>query len=205
MISKILKKILIKDDQSIKIALKKLKNSGHKCLLVINKENELVGTCSDGDIRKKILTGYKLNNKISHVYNKKPIFLDKKLYTAYNVKKKFKKGIDVLPILNDKKHPIEVILKSNLKIKLKKKIKSKKNLNVIIMAGGLGARLKPFTNILPKALIPINGKPIIDLIIENLKNHRFNKIYISISKKDKILKSYFLRNKNIKFLKKTHF
>lgn len=200
---KIIKQISIRYDQTIKFALNKLKISGYRCLLVLNKNGQLIGTCTDGDIRKKILNGYKLNNKIIDVYNKKPSFLVEKKYTAHNLKKKFKKkGIDILPILNKDNQPVDIILRSNLKRIIEKKIKNKKKLSVIIMAGGLGARLKPFTNILPKALIPVNGKPIIDLIIDNLENNGLKKIFISINKKDKILRSYFSnnKNKNIKFI-----
>ena len=59
------------------------------------------------------------------------------------------------------------------------------------MAGGKGVRLQPFTNILPKPLIPINNKPIIEYIIENFLHYNFKHFYLSLNYKSKILKAYF--------------
>ena len=77
--------------------------------------------------------------------------------------------------------------------KNKKKFRdSKKNLTeIIIMAGGKGSRLQPFTNVLPKPLIPINGKPIIEHILEIFQKQEFINFNISINFKSKILKSFF--------------
>ena len=64
-------------------------------------------------------------------------------------------------------------------------------LSTVIMAGGKGIRMKPFTDVLPKPLVPINNKPIIEHIIENFLNFNQNKFFLTISQKSKILKYYF--------------
>lgn len=202
MISKNLKKVIINDKNTIKFALKKLKISGTRCLVVINSKNFFLGTCSDGDIRKKILDGYTLHNKITNVYNKKAYYINKESYSSFEIEKKMSNGIDLIPVLDRNFQPIDVVMKSNISKFININYKNKKNFSAVIMAGGLGSRLKPFTNILPKSLLPLNGKPIIELIIENLRKNGFKEIYISINKKDFILKSFFekKRIKGIKFI-----
>tara|TARA_B100001027_G_C16257017_1_gene327485 strand:+ start:897 stop:1979 length:1083 start_codon:yes stop_codon:yes gene_type:complete len=202
MISKNLKKIIINEKSAIKFALKKLKISGTRCLIVTDSKNNFLGTCSDGDIRKKILDGYTLHNKITDVYNKKAYYINKDRYSSFEIEKKMNNGIDLIPVLNKSFNLIDVVMKSNIKRFINVRTKNKKNFSAIIMAGGVGSRLKPFTNVLPKSLIPLNGKPIIELIIENLRKNGFYKIYISINKNDFILKSFFEQKKikGIKFI-----
>ncbi len=203
--SKRISKLLIRDNSSIRKALKKLKESGKRCLLVVNKKKEFLGTCTDGDIRKKILTGYNLKKKITNVYNSKAFFIFKNNINIFEIKKKINSGLDLIPILNSKKQPIDIITNSILNSKKIQTTKIKKDTGAMIMAGGLGSRMKPFTNILPKPLIPVNGKPIIELIIQNLRDNGFSKIFISINKNDVILKSYFdkTKYKNIQFVEES--
>jgi dTDP-glucose pyrophosphorylase len=198
-------KLIIRDDSSIKHALNKLKESGQRCLLVVNKKKEFLGTCTDGDIRKKILIGYNLKKKIANVYNSKAFFVYNNNINHYEIKKKINAGLDLVPILNDKKRLINIISKTSTDYKKIINVKTKKKIGVIIMAGGLGKRMEPFTNILPKPLVPINGSPIIELIIRKLRDHGFLKIFISINKNDVILKSYFDKKKykNIQFVEET--
>ena len=66
-----------------------------------------------------------------------------------------------------------------------------KDTAVIIMAGGKGNRLKPFTNILPKPLVPINDKTIIEIIIQHFVDHKCNDFYLTLNYKSKLLKAYF--------------
>lgn len=206
MSSNYLKKLVVNEKSTIKFALNKLKISGTRCLVVIDNKKRFLGTCSDGDIRKKILNGYTLYNKITNVYNKKPYFIYKDTYSFYEVEKKINNGIDLIPVLSKNHQCIDIILKSNLKKYNSHKLKLKKNLSAIIMAGGLGKRLRPFTNILPKSLLPLNGKPIIELIIEILRKNGFKEIFISINKRDLILKSFFDKKKikGIKFIEENN-
>ena len=71
------------------------------------------------------------------------------------------------------------------------------------MAGGMGTRMKPFTKVLPKPLIPIQNKPVISHIIEVFRSFNFNKFFVSINKKDQIIKTYLkenFRKYNLKFI-----
>ena len=66
-----------------------------------------------------------------------------------------------------------------------------KNLTAIILAGGQGTRLRPYTSVLPKPLVPVNGKPILEIIINQLKKNKFKNIIICLNKKNNLIKVYF--------------
>ena len=83
---------------------------------------------------------------------------------------------------------IDIIFKNKIK-----KISNYSKIPVVIMAGGKGTRLDPFTRILPKPLFPLGDKPIILKIIDQFNNWGFKKFYLSIHDKSKIIKAFFLK------------
>ena len=169
-----------------------MSKSGEKSLIVVNHNEKLLGILSDGDLRRAILNKKKLTENISKIYNSNSFYLFENSYDLENVKKKaLKQKIYFIPILNRNKKVTNLLTSTDL-FSENKNIKTKnKNIPVVIMAGGLGTRLEPFTKVLPKPLIPIDGKPIIDHIIESFKNSGSNTFYITLNYKSKILKSYF--------------
>ena len=193
------KDVIASPSLTIKEALKKLEKSGLRCVFV-EKNNKLFGSLTDGDIRKLIIYGKNLNQKISKVCNKNPKFLDKSEYSMKTAKKLFLKyKIDVLPI-TEKNKVVDII---SIKDLFKNKKILKKN-SVFILAGGKGERLMPFTSVLPKPLIPINGTPIIKIIIDSFNYQSTKNIFISINHKYSIIKSYInseIKNHKFKFIK----
>jgi dTDP-glucose pyrophosphorylase len=167
---------------------------GEKCLVVVGGKNKLLGTLSDGDIRKAILNGKIYKDKINKYYQKKPTFLKKENYSVNQAKNIFlKKRIDVIPIIERSKKVVDVITFENI---FKKSNYSKKfSKTLVIMAGGKGTRLEPFTNVLPKPLVPINEKPVIEHIIEKFVENKVSNFFITSNYKSKILKAYFQETK----------
>ena len=191
-----MKKLFIQPNASIKEALRQLDKTSKGCLIVVNNKNNLLGTLTDGDVRRVILKGRLLKDKITSIYKKNPTFVKKENYSASQTKDLFlKKKIDVIPIIDGKKKVVDLIHFTELfkkNIKNKKDKYSKNSLTpVVIMAGGKGTRLEPFTNILPKPLVPINEKPVIEHIIERFIKSNFYNFFITLNYKSKILKAYF--------------
>lgn len=182
-----LNKFTITPDSSIKFALKKITNCGQRCIAVINKNNILLGTLADSDIRKALLLGNNINRNIKKIYNKKPFFVYKNNFLYNDLRKKIlDKRLGIIPIIDKKKNLIEIFHLDKLK-----KINKKFFNPIVIMAGGKGTRLAPFTNILPKMLIPVNEKPVIEHILDNFSSYGFNNFKICINHKSEIVKSYF--------------
>ena len=86
-----MKNILVTPNTKIIHAMRKLDDTGEKGLLVVNKNKKLLGTLTDGDIRRQILKGYKLNSTIKKIYNKKPAFFVEGKFSEKSVKSEFNK------------------------------------------------------------------------------------------------------------------
>jgi dTDP-glucose pyrophosphorylase len=186
--------ILIKKTDTVKIALKKLDKSAKKLLFVINDLNEFVGTVSDGDIRRYILKEGSLEKDIRGVFQEKPFFVRKDSYDIEYIKKiLLENKIEILPIIDNSKKVIDAITWeeafSDTEINLKEY--EKLEIPVVVMAGGKGSRMEPFTSILPKPLIPIGDKSILELIIEEFKLFGIDKFYFILNYKSNMIKAYF--------------
>lgn len=205
-----IEKFLSSEGTTIEKALKLINKGGEKTIFIVDKNNLFLGTLTDGDIRRALIKGFKIKDKITKIYNKKSFFLKDKYYTEKKIKNYFNKTkFDLIPVIKNKKI-IKIYFKSKLIINKKhvkkKKVIKKTNYNMIIMAGGKGSRLAPLTSVLPKPLLPINNKPIISHIIEKFEKSGIKKFIISINKNNLIIKDY-IRNisnkKNIKFIEES--
>jgi dTDP-glucose pyrophosphorylase len=186
-----MKKFILKPETTLKSAMKKFSKVGKKTMVIANDKLSLLGTLSDGDIRKAILNGSQMDDSISLIFQSKPTTFLEGNYTKDEAKKLFlKNNFDLIPVIDKKGILINILFIDSL---LEKKIYKYKKINipVVIMAGGKGTRLKPLTDILPKPLVPIQNKTIIEHIIENFKETGSKDFYLSINYKAKLIKAYF--------------
>ena len=196
----------IKSNDTIKDALLILNQNYHKCLLVINNEDIIEGTLTDGDIRRAFIKNKKINTRVKNICNRKFTYFYEKEIDLKKIKKiLFQKNfnIDLIPIINKKKKIIRTYSQNNFKKYVKKKKNSNINLKAFIMAGGLGTRMLPVSSVLPKPLMPIGSKTILELIMDKLKSEGINKFFLSINYKKDLIKAYFKEissSYNIKFI-----
>lgn len=185
-----LKKALIKPSCTVKHALQQMDSMGEKTLLIVNDHNRLLGTVTDGDIRRWILKGRNLRESISEVMNCEPLSLKKDFDLELAKKLMIKQEVGCLPVLDEDKTVISAVWWVDLFENKPKRLKALK-LPVVIMAGGEGSRLAPFTKILPKPLMPIGETPIIELIINRFLDYGCKDFYLSVNYKSNIIKAYF--------------
>ena len=135
-------------DATINEALKMLNDCGEKCLLVIDNNHKLKGTLSDGDIRKAILNGKNINSSIKESYNRKPTYYTVGEFSNNDAKNIFiQRRFDIIPVVDNHGEIVDALTYD--KVFGEKKQPKKLNITVIIMAGGKGTRLEPFTKVLP--------------------------------------------------------
>lgn len=188
-----MKDITIKPTESIKEALKKLNETGEKVLIVVDNDNTLLGTITDGDIRRYILKTGTIEGTVSGVYNKNSIYATEN-QTQKEVKDLiFKNRIEILPVVNKNKKLVGYYKWTDFYDEDSKEIKEKKlkDIPVVIMAGGKGTRLDPFTRVLPKPLLPVQSKTITEMIIDKFKDFGASKFYLVVNYKGKVIEAYF--------------
>lgn len=186
-----LKSLIVHKELKLMEALKRLDESALRYLMVLDEKSNLIGTLSDGDVRRAILGGADLNVDISNFYMKDPIYLKEECFSPSDAQALMvSKSLMYLPIVNQSNEVVDIIKSETLNENRKTSLLPK-NTIVAIMAGGIGSRLEPFTSILPKPLVPINGKPVIDHIIENFMAYGVKDFFISLKYKARIMRAYF--------------
>ncbi len=180
------------ENTTIKSCILSLEKSTHQIIFVIDKNKKLLGSITDGDLRRAILNKYTLSDKIRLIYNKSPIKCIKSTSYPEAERIMLANQINHLPVVNNKNQLISFY-------KLSQKIfKSKEqDCDFVIMAGGKGLRLRPFTNTTPKPMLEINGEPILQIIINRAKNFGFKNFFISINYLGNKVKNYFKSGKKL--------
>jgi len=179
------KNILLKPTSTIKEALNIIDIGAMQIALVIDENEKLLGTLTDGDIRRGLLNNLSLDDSIETI-----IFRTPTVCTTEDTKDK------ILEIALAKKiHQIPIIDKDGKLVGIKDinellVIKPKRN-RVVLMVGGLGTRLRPLTNDTPKPMLIVGDKPILETIILNFKKYGFTDIILSVSYKAEVIESYF--------------
>lgn len=163
-------------------------------LFVINSNANVVGTVTDGDIRRGLISGKNLNCKVVDIMKK-----DFRYFTNLNDYEKFNEykqlDLKIVPLINKEKLLVDLINLSKLKAILP--------VDAVIMAGGKGVRLKPYTNDIPKPMLELAGKPILAHNIDRLSIFGIKNIYISVNHLKEQIIDYINKNYseyNIKFI-----
>ena len=177
--------LIIKSDKKISDAIYFLEKSSQRILFVVNEKNKYLGTITDGDIRRGLLNKLILDSKITKITNVKSKFVYNKNIEDQINKMKLDDGIRILPVLSKKTNKIVDIKRLDFFPE-----NSLSNTPILIMAGGKGKRLLPFTKNCPKPLLKIKDVPMIERIILKFKNQGFKNFYISINYLGYMIKNY---------------
>lgn len=181
----LVEKIIGKGSLSIVEAMQRIDANARGILILTDDEGKLIGTLSDGDIRRFLLGGGKLETACSEAANRLPrvastIEEAEKLYHQRNYV--------AIPILGENNIVTDVYVGP------KKEKYVDLNLPVVINAGGKGTRLDPFTRVLPKPLIPVGDLPIIEHIMNLFSNYGCTEFHVIVNYKKQLMKAYFAEN-----------
>lgn len=184
-----LKNITINLNHTVEQVIHKLNKVGQKIVLVVDDNNSLLGTVSDGDIRRGLLKGVRLENSIKIIANFNPVFIQNEI-TDFEILEIMKiKKVQQIPIVDKNKKVIGI--KSWDELNNHEKYEN----TMVIMAGGQGIRLRPHTEFLPKPMVKIAGKPMLEHIILKAKNEGITNFIISVNYLSNIIIDYFSTGK----------
>lgn len=195
--TKILQKLFVHKETSIKEAMQCIDKYGLGIAIVVDKSQRLEGTITDGDIRRAILKGLDLDESIAQILESRPSTPYPAPVTARDgtddleiLKIMQETGLRWIPILNEINQVVNLITLEDLVAT------EPLELDAVIMAGGQGKRLRPLTEDLPKPMLPVGGRPLMELIIDQLKQTGIKKINITTHyKPEKIIEHFGNGNK----------
>lgn len=179
------KESLLAPDNTIKDAMRQMNETGIPVGLVVDSKGNLLGVVTDGDIRRSLLNNPSMSEPISVAMNTNPktCEVDTPVEFTKNLFSQF--GIQHLPVV-DKEGIVFGLRSFNESVK-----KDKLNNTVFLLAGGIGSRLKPLTDDVPKPLLNVGSQPILENIIKSFIGYGFYKFCISVNYKSEKIKDYF--------------
>ncbi|MDB3938922.1 nucleotidyltransferase family protein [Candidatus Pelagibacter sp.] len=187
---KSIEKIKIPVNATIKQAMKIISDGTLKIAIAVNKKGQLLGTLTDGDIRRGFLNGLNINSSVKSIIFKKPIIAKKEDNEENMLKVALSKQIYQIPVVDKNRKVIGLhILDEFIKLK-------NKSNKVVIMAGGKGMRLRPLTKNIPKPMLKVGKKPILQTIVEKFKESGYTNFVICVNYKSQIIKDYFRDGKS---------
>jgi dTDP-glucose pyrophosphorylase len=179
------KEILLKPSATVKEAMQVIDKGGMRIALVMDENQKLLGTLTDGDIRRALLGSYDLQDSIEEIIFKHP--------TTCRISDTREQILDVA--IKNKLYQVPIIDGEGKVVGLEEVeslLKPQHQTNrVVLMVGGLGTRLRPLTEHIPKPMLKVGDRPILETIILNFKKYGFTNIVLSVSYKADLIKSYF--------------
>lgn len=181
--------IVVHTNQTLFETMKIIDETSLQFAVVVDEDNHLLGTVTDGDIRRGILRGEGLEVPINLIMNPTPFSAKYGLKTNTYKQLMKSKNLKQLPIVNDQKQIVDILFIDHLETPTNKN-------QVILMLGGLGKRLRPLTNDIPKPMLKVGNKPIVESIIEGFKQYGYTNFIFSVNYKKEVIQDYF-QNGNI--------
>lgn len=184
--------IFIVNKKDTILSVLKVMDSVNRKLLIVADGDDFQGVISIGDIQRAIIRNISLTEPISKIL-RNDIFFAKIDDDKEMIKLRMKeRRIEMMPVVSQSSKLVDVILWEDIiSESLNEQGKETIDLPVVIMAGGFGTRLKPLTNVLPKPLIPIGEKTILEEIISRFEQYKCKNFYISVNYKSELIQYYF--------------
>ena len=180
-----LSKYIVKHNASIKFSIGVIDANAAQVALIINDDNKLAGIITDGDIRRAILSNHKLDDPVSAIMTKDPLTLLSGATRSDALKVMRESLVHHIPVINDDSNLVDFFVLDDL-------IKKQSYDNpVVIMAGGKGERLGALTKNCPKPMLEVNGKPMLEIILEKCIDAGFTNFYLSVNYLKQKVISYF--------------
>ncbi len=178
-------KARIAPDRSIRETIQTIDEGAIRIALVVDGENRLLGTVTDGDIRRGILRGISLEEAVTRVMNSQPTIARADEGRDTILERMKQTRLHQIPVVDGYGRLVTVEILDEL-------LQARHRDNwVMLMAGGLGSRLRPLTDECPKPLLKVGSKPLLEIILENFLEYGFRKFYISVNYKAEMVKEHF--------------
>jgi dTDP-glucose pyrophosphorylase len=175
---------VISQDSTLLDAIKNLDSTGLQISLVVDSNGMLVGTLTDGDIRRSILRNITMDSPVKFAMNSNAIFAPFNSSSRTLSEIFYRHGIDQIPLVGSKHEPVGLV---TTQIRKADAIEN----TFFILAGGKGTRLLPYTEAVPKPMLEVNGKPLLEHIVVKAGLSGFKNIVISVGYLGHMISDYF--------------
>jgi len=193
--------LLVAPDSTLREAMRRIDRGGVQAVMVVDANRRLLGTLSDGDVRRALLSGTTLDARVSEVMHRDPT-VAREGESRRSIFAKIRRcGLHQLPIVDAEDRVVGLETIEDIVIP------EQRANPVVIMAGGLGSRLKELTRSTPKPMLKVGDRPILELLIETFVEQGFRNFYIAVNYKAEVIEQHFGNGSafdaNIEYLRET--
>jgi dTDP-glucose pyrophosphorylase len=179
------RKALLPPTATLQDAIRSLDESALQIILVVSEEDVLLGTLTDGDIRRGLMRGLDLSGPVDSLMTREPLVVPEGIPAKTAAQLMQMNRIHQLPVVDERRRVV------GLRVWYELQASSQRANQMVIMAGGLGTRLRPYTEDCPKPLLQVSGKPMLEHIIERAKTEGFHRFVIAINYLGHMIEEYF--------------
>ena len=179
------KESMILPTASVKDVMQVMDESALQIAFVVDGENRLLGAVTDGDVRRSILRGGDLSQSVTAIMNSHPVVAPQGTERTAILRLMKAKSIRQIPLVDEDNHIVGLAQMEELLYR------PQRDNAVVLMAGGLGTRLRPLTDKIPKPLLKVGAKPILETILESFLDAGFHRFYFAVNYKSQMIEDYF--------------
>jgi dTDP-glucose pyrophosphorylase/CBS domain-containing protein len=176
---------LVRDSATIRAAIRAIDDSALQIALVVDAEQRLVGTVTDGDVRRALLRGIGLDTAVADIMNRQPAACPAALGREAALAVMRSADVKQVPLLD----PAGRVIGLDVLGDVVKRVE--RDNCVVLMAGGLGQRLRPLTEDCPKPMLSVGGQPILEIILKNFARQGFSRFFLSVNYKAEMVRDHF--------------
>lgn len=180
-----LQAIMVRAEDCLRRVMKVIDDGGNQIALVVDDEGRLVATVTDGDVRRGILEGVGLESPVSVVMHRDPTTLPNGTSAATSQRLMSELELNHIPVIDHEGRLVSLAVRKSMMDVVPR------STPVVLMVGGLGMRLRPLTETLPKPMIPINGKPLLERIVTRFRDQGFSQFTLSLNYLGHLIRSHF--------------
>ncbi|MPQ95254.1 nucleotidyltransferase family protein [Thioclava sp. JE_KL1] len=180
-----LKKMTVDADASLRRVMEIIDSGARQIALVTNEVGVLIATVTDGDVRRGLLKGVGLDAPVSEVMHLNPTTLLKGASAASAQRLMRERGLSHIPVVDPEGRLVALALREGLTGV------EPRSTRVVLMAGGLGMRLRPLTETLPKPMIPVGDKPLLERIVTRFQDQGFSRFTLSVNYLGHVIREHF--------------
>lgn len=179
------RKTLLAPDATLQQAILSLDTSALQIAMVVGPDDDLIGTLTDGDIRRGLLRGLDMHSPVASIVNREPLVVPPHLEREMVLQLMQANKVRQLPVVDGQRRVLGLHVWDELLVPVQRPN------TMVIMAGGQGVRLRPYTERCPKPMLPVGGKPMLEHIIERARAEGFQRFMLAVHYLGHMIEEYF--------------